>query len=131
MTEQPEELDPKIDFIDYDYLDDLNNGQIEETVDDAETGDVFYRKNRMDVKKPGPFVEASPNNFYLDKLTYRYDTDDENDTKIEDQGQEEYEIPMPQPAPSKEKRMMIPIDAMETEDLNIPDDYVHIALNNK
>jgi len=129
--EQPIEVDPKIDYIDYDYLDDLNNQQNEETMDDSETGDVFYRKNRMDVKKPGPFVEASPNNFYLDKLTYRYDTDDENDTKIEDQGQEEYEVPMPQPAPSKDKRMMIPIEAMETEHLDIPNDYVHIALNNK
>ena len=32
---------------------------------------VFDRRERMDVKKPGPFFEASPNNFYLDKLTYR------------------------------------------------------------
>ena len=30
------------------------------------------------MKKPGPFFEASPNNFYLDKLTYRYD-DNTND----------------------------------------------------
>jgi hypothetical protein len=29
---------------------------------------VFDRRERMDVKKPGPFFEASPNNFYLDKL---------------------------------------------------------------
>merc|ERR1712228_638584 len=44
---------------------------------------VFDRRERMDVKKPGPFFEASPNNFYLDKLTYRYDADnneDKNDT---------------------------------------------------
>ena len=33
---------------------------------------VFNRHAREDVKKPGPFFEASPNNFYLDKLTYRY-----------------------------------------------------------
>merc|ERR1712025_1257207 len=30
---------------------------------------VFDRRERMDVKKPGPFFEASPNNFYLDKWT--------------------------------------------------------------
>ena len=29
---------------------------------------IFDRRERMDVKKPGPFFEASPNNFYLDKL---------------------------------------------------------------
>ena len=39
---------------------------------------VFDRRERMDVKKPGPFFEASPNNFYLDKLTYRYDDADNN-----------------------------------------------------
>ena len=36
----------------------------------------------MDVKKPGPFFEASPNNFYLDKLTYRYD-DNTNDNNLD------------------------------------------------
>ena len=34
------------------------------------------------MKKPGPFFEASPNNFYLDKLTYRYD-DDTNDNNLD------------------------------------------------
>jgi hypothetical protein len=32
---------------------------------------VFDRRERMDVKKPGPFFDASPNNLYLDKLTSR------------------------------------------------------------
>ena len=43
---------------------------------------VFDRRERMDVKKPGPFFEASPNNFYLDKLTYRYD-DNTNDNNLD------------------------------------------------
>ena len=34
------------------------------------------------MKKPGPFFEASPNNFYLDKLTYRYD-DNTNDNNLD------------------------------------------------
>merc|ERR1711953_1053027 len=127
---------PRIDYIDYDYTD----GQKEETENEDRQESLFYRKNRMDVKKPGPFVEASPNNFYLDKMSYdRYDDTDDiitNDTS-KDSGQEEYEIPMPQPAPSKEKRIAVnPQDPAEevlgkTENNNNLNDYVHIALNNK
>merc|ERR1711881_406652 len=111
---------------------------------------VFDRRERMDVKKPGPFFEASPNNFYLDKLTYRYETDSNNDeamdtvegnnkTKIEidnedaaradadatEQGQQEYEFPMS--TSGKEKRRLAN-DQLETEAAN---NYVHIALNDK
>ena len=102
---------------------------------------VFDRRERMDVKKPGPFFEASPNNFYLDKLTYRYDADnneDKNDviegknkTKNEndnadatEQGQQEYEFPMS----TKEKRRLTNQDQTENEGAK---DYVHIALNNE
>ena len=49
----------------------------------------------MDVKKPGPFFEASPNNFYLDKLTYRYETDSNNDeamTTVEGNNKTKIEI---------------------------------------
>jgi len=111
---------------------------------------VFDRRERMDVKKPGPFFEASPNNFYLDKLTYRYETDSNNDeamttvegnnkTKIgidnedaaradpaaTEQGQQEYEFPMS--TSGKEKRRLTN-DELETEAAN---NYVHIALNDK
>ena len=135
----PVQQEPRIDYFDYDYTD----GQDEETKFNDEEDrqeSLFYRKNRMDVKKPGPFVEASPNNFYLDKMSYdRYDDTDDiitNDTSKES-GQEEYEIPMPQPAPSKEKRIVVnPQDPAEevlgkTENNNNLNDYVHIALNNK
>lgn len=127
---------PQIDYIDYDYPteEDLAENN-EETFDDIDRQDsVFYRKNRMDVKKPGPFVESSPNNFYLDKLTYdRYDTDEDETNKNEskEQGQVEYEIPMPQPAPAKEKRMLIPEESILENSENDLNDYVHIALNNK
>ena len=30
---------------------------------------VFNRRERLDVKKPGPFYSNSPNNFYLDKVS--------------------------------------------------------------
>ena len=83
---------------------------------------LFNRKERMDVKKPGPFFEASPNNFYLDKIVSEEENegsennnDDENNTENDvekvdknatnkdnnDPGQQEYEIPM---STSMEKR---------------------------
>ena len=83
---------------------------------------LFNRKERMDVKKPGPFFEASPNNFYLDKIVSEEENEgsennnnDENNTENEvekvdknatnkdnnDLGQQEYEIPM---STSMEKR---------------------------
>ncbi len=114
---------------------------------------IFDRRGRIDVKKPGPFFESSPNNFYLDKLTYRYDTEDtdpaedtENnaerrqdkkqlnktqdlvaDVENED-GQQEYEIPM-STSGGKAKRLVLDIEEHpgELDD----DNYVHILLNNK
>ena len=72
----------------------------------------------MDVKKPGPFFEASPNNFYLDKIISEEENEapDDDNTSVDvkkvdknttnkvndnDQGQQEYEIPM---STSMEKR---------------------------
>jgi receptor-type tyrosine-protein phosphatase N len=107
---------------------------------------VFDRHERMDVKKPGPFFEASPNNFYLDKLTYRYENDNNDNDAMDtvegnnktknvidnkdvatpdEQGQQEYEFPMS--TSGKEKRRLTN-DEFETEAAN---NYVHIALNDK
>ena len=33
---------------------------------------VFDRRERLDVKKPGPFFTNSPNNFFLDKVNLIY-----------------------------------------------------------
>ena len=87
---------------------------------------LFNRKERMDVKKPGPFFEASPNNFYLDKIISEEENENEetsenndDNNNIEnvdknkttkkvndnnDPGQQEYEIPM---STSMEKRAEI------------------------
>ena len=96
------------------------------------------RRQRIDVKKPGPFFEASHNNFYLDKIT---DDDDdksetskddsetnesEDDVKSNDPGQQEYEIPM---STSMEKRLEPNIPEAEPDVSG--NNYVHIALNNK
>lgn len=95
------------------------------------------RVGRVDVKKPGPFFEASPNNFFLDKLTYRYDTDEpENHTEdkntdknttavvVEDPGQQEYEYPMSTSANKAKRVLNTPDQELSNED------YVHIALSN-
>merc|ERR1719400_1266023 len=119
---------------------------------------VFDRRERMDVKKPGPFFEASPNNFYLDKLTYRYDdnTNDNNldaiegnaknktktdENEVEGVGKaaingdadatEQGQQEYEFPMSTKEKRRLTNdnIEAeLETEAAN---NYVHIALNNE
>lgn len=86
----------------------------------------------MDVKKPGPFFEASPNNFYLDKLSYKYDTDeDEDKNSTEAGGQQEVEESLVT-AP-KDKRMLA--DVINVADAFPPEaedkSYVHIALKNK
>merc|ERR1719232_101530 len=57
-----------------------------------EVESVFNRRERLDVKKPGPFYANSPNNFYLDKLPM--DTIDNEEDLDEDLGQTEYEFPL-------------------------------------
>ena len=104
---------------------------------------MLLRRQRIDVKKPGPFFEASHNNFYLDKIT---DDDDKSETskddsetnksedkdvKSTDPGQQEYEIPM---STSMEKRLeptLLEPNVAETEPEVSGNNYVHIALNNK
>lgn len=138
------EEDPYIDqehLLPLDPEDQLDEGQ-DETLEDNinylpldQEMAVFDRQERMDVKKPGPFFEASPNNFYLDKLSYKYDTEDDyepeerhNSTTAQsndEQGQQEYEFPMSTSTDEKEKRdILLPTEKDQK-------DYVHIALNNE
>jgi len=60
---------------------------------------VFDRRERLDVKKPGPFFTNSPNNFFLDKLI----PEEKPKTEDEGAGQTEYELPLaPQTRPKKD-----------------------------
>eukprot|EP00092_Neocalanus_flemingeri_P001929 GFUD01002060.1.p1 GENE.GFUD01002060.1~~GFUD01002060.1.p1 ORF type:complete len:1137 (+),score=239.27 GFUD01002060.1:203-3613(+) len=62
---------------------------------------VFDRRERLDVKKPGPFFTNSPNNFFLDKLLPE---DTETDADLDDDpGQTEYEFPLSPPGPRQKK----------------------------
>jgi len=62
---------------------------------------VFDRRERLDVKKPGPFFTNSPNNFFLDKLLPE---DPETDLDLDnDLGQTEYEFPLSPPGARQKK----------------------------
>jgi len=118
---------------------------------------VFNRHAREDVKKPGPFFEASPNNFYLDKLTYRYDNNDNNGNHDDIEGNnnktnkinrnevegdiiaangdiadatEQGQQEYEFPMSTKEKRRLTN-DNLEDAEAEAAKDYVHIALNNE
>lgn len=79
---------------------------------------VFNRRERLDVKKPGPFYKNSQNNFFLDKLTGETKDEKENETSEntenlydnqrqkdnkDQQGQTEYEMPLSPPGPRPKK----------------------------
>jgi receptor-type tyrosine-protein phosphatase N len=150
--------DPTSDLIEYSIPDDINEnniiGQDESPTDSSPHLEpysmLFNRKERMDVKKPGPFFEASPNNFYLDKIiseeeneneeTSENKDDNNNIEKVDknkttkkvndnnDPGQQEYEIPM---STSMEKRAEIDTVADDVPNDDELNNYVHIALDKK
>jgi len=99
--DQQEQKFPNYDF---DYAD--SSG-----LDDTDTDSVYYstearfpletvfdRRERLDVKKPGPFYSNSQNNFFIDKLLGGDYADtnikSEQDDNIETDGQTEYEFPL-------------------------------------
>merc|ERR1719376_167941 len=69
---------------------------------------VFDRRERLDVKKPGPFFAHSPNNFFHDKLLPENFDENSDEDNVEEGGEEEnggqteYELPLsPQTRPKK------------------------------
>jgi len=146
QDEEDEDYDNSDEVMGYDD-DENSGGQTEQELEfihpEADYSMLFNRRQRIDVKKPGPFFEASHNNFYLDKIT---DDDDKSETskddsetnksedkdvKSTDPGQQEYEIPM---STSMEKRLeptLLEPNVAETEPEVSGNNYVHIALNNK
>jgi len=78
---------------------------------------VFDRRERLDVKKPGPFFTNSPNNFFLDKLVPE-DFSVKQLTGEEGGGQTEYEFPLsPQSRPKKkDTQTVLTIPDLEPED---------------
>jgi receptor-type tyrosine-protein phosphatase N len=63
---------------------------------------IFDRRERLDVKKPGPFFANSQNNFFLDKLLRLEENEAPEEYEDNDIGQTEYENSLP--TMSKEKK---------------------------
>jgi len=95
------------DDLDFEYIDskESRDGDDDDILyynpdnEPIEVESVFNRRERLDVKKPGPFYANSPNNFYIDKLPEDVDDVDLDD----DLGQTEYEYPMSQEEPRHKK----------------------------
>jgi len=95
---------------------------------------VFDRRERLDVKKPGPFFAHSPNNFFLDKLLpenfdENSDDDDKNAEQGERGGQTEYELPLSQQTrPKKSSDTVFTIKEPRGEDNTLTINYNRLSL---
>ena len=73
-----EEVYPEISNYDFEYEDTADPEQDDDIlyynpdIEPITVESVFNRRERLDVKKPGPFYSNSPNNFYLDKVSYLF-----------------------------------------------------------
>merc|ERR1719412_3585587 len=83
---------------------------------------LFNRRERLDVKKPGPFYTNSPNNFFLDKLLPEAETKDEEEM-AEDLGQTEYEL--------REKKAMTADLASYTEPAAQQPDWLYVNIKGR
>jgi len=101
---EEDQQEGKFASYDFDYAD--SSG-----LDDTDTDSIYYstearfpletvfdRRERLDVKKPGPFYSNSQNNFFIDKLLGGDYADtsikSEEDGNIGTDGQTEYEFPL-------------------------------------
>jgi len=97
---------------------------------------VFDRRERLDVKKPGPFFAHSPNNFFLDKLlpeNFDDNSDDEDNAEAggegEKAGQTEYEQPLSQQTrPKKSSDTVFTIKEPKGEDNTLTINYNRLSL---
>lgn len=94
---------------------------------------VFDRRERLDVKKPGPFFAHSPNNFFLDKLlpeNFDDNSDDEDNAEEgEKAGQTEYEQPLSQQTrPKKSSDTVFTIKEPRGEDNTLTINYNRLSL---
>merc|ERR1711936_272425 len=104
---------------------------------------VFDRRERLDVKKPGPFFANSPNNFFLDKLVpenfdgERAKNDDNDDEKNAAEetgedvsgGQTEYELPLSdQTRPKKSGDAIFTIKELGGEENTLTINYNRLSL---
>jgi len=89
---------------------------------------VFDRRERLDVKKPGPFFTNSPNNFFLDKLLPE---DSETDLDLDnDPGQTEYEFPLSPPGARQKKDLQESVLSY-SDPADQADTYLHVNIKDR
>merc|ERR1712088_1172116 len=96
---------------------------------------VFDRRERLDVKKPGPFFAHSPNNFFLDKLLPENFDENSDEDNVEEGGEEEtggqteYELPLSQQTrPKKSSDTVFTIKEPRGEDNTLTINYNRLSL---
>jgi len=96
---------------------------------------VFDRRERLDVKKPGPFFAHSPNNFFLDKLLPENFDENSDEDNVEEGGEEEsggqteYELPLSQQTrPKKSSGTVFTIKEPRGEDNTLTINYNRLSL---
>merc|ERR1719150_76434 len=133
--EEEEEVYPEISNYDFEYEDTNDQDQDDDIlyynpdIEPIAVESVFNRRERLDVKKPGPFYSNSPNNFYLDKLLP--DESDSEEELEEDPGQTEYEYPAASSQENRQKKGMreplLSYSEPQVEDQG----YLYININNR
>jgi len=130
----PEDSGQDIANYDFEYEDSDDNGQDDdilyynEDIEPISVESVFNRRERLDVKKPGPFYSNSPNNFYLDKLLPDDSQSDEN--LDEDPGQTEYEYPLSSQEERQKKGLKEPLLSFSEPDSQ-DNGYLYINTKNR
>jgi len=130
-----EEVYPEISNYDFEYEDTADPEQDDDIlyynpdIEPITVESVFNRRERLDVKKPGPFYSNSPNNFYLDKLLP--DESDSDEELDEDPGQTEYEYPAGESQEARQKKglgePLLSYSEPQVEDQG----YLYININNR
>jgi len=140
--EETENLSNNYDFYYPDSSEGAGENDSEEDViyyendDDDKTtqlSSVFDRRERLDVKKPGPFFSNSHNNFFLDKLAPR-DSESkdqaENDMQIPDEGQTEMESPLSPQQMKKKKDLKEPLLSY-SDPVDQSKNYLHVNIKDR
>jgi len=137
IYDDTEEKEDDVSNYDFDYPDSMPDP------DDGSEDDIFYyssetdpepmesvfdRKERLDVKKPGPFFTNSHNNFFIDKLVPTDSKEDDKDNK--DGGQTEFEYPL-SPQGKKTKKDLQESIVSYTEPSNHRNNYLHIQIKDR
>jgi len=125
-SEETDKEDPDEDVI---YYENDDNNEDKPT----ELSSVFDRRERLDVKKPGPFFSNSHNNFFLDKLVPR-DSEEKEELEKElpsqEEGQTEFESPLsPQQKKTKKDLKEPLVSYSEPEDQS--KNYLHVNIKDR